>query len=232
MTGMTLALAGLLSAPVAKAEGLGDLRAPTHELSLELGTFGAPDPAWENLSDGDAVGSRGIRAGYGLTPSLTLIGSWHHSADGAEIEGPGSEEEYDTLFRTAFLSDQFAVGPKLQWRWKRWLVPYATVQGVGWLGRARIDDDFDDDANINQYQFTGFAPGAMVTAGLDLIPTRVGRRVRLASHLEAGYGVTSRMTLTQAGGSDRANTDGEKAVELGAVGFRGFALRWGVGVRF
>ena len=232
MTGLTLGLAALLSAPIAQAEGLGDLRAPTHEFSLELGTFGSPDPAWDYLGDSNAVGSRGVRAGYGLTPNITLIGSWHYSADGAEIDGPEVEDDSDVLFRTAFISNQFAVGPKVQWRWKRWLVPYATVQGVGWLGRARLDDDFDDDENINQYQFTGFAPGGMVTAGIDIIPKRVGRNIRLASHLEAGYGITSRMTLTQDGGSDRANVEGERAVELGSVGFRGFALRWGVGVRF
>jgi hypothetical protein len=238
MTLATLGLAALISAPLAhaapaKGKAAANRSGPKgHELSLELGSFGAPDPAWDFLADGDPVGSYGVRAGYGLSRNVTLVGSWHRSADGAEIEGPASEGEYDTLFRTAFISHQFAVGPKVQWRWKRWLAPYATLQGIGWLGKARLDDDFDDDENVNQYSYTGFAPGGMVTAGVDIKPLKLGKKVRVGSHLEAGYGITSRMTLTQDGGTDRANAEGEKAVELGAVGFRGFTLRWGVGVRF
>ena len=97
---------------------------------------------------------------------------------------------------------------------------------------ARLDDNTSRDDNPNQYRYTGFAAGGMFTGGLDFRFLRVGDHIRLGSHIEAGYGITSRMTLTQDGGTDRANEDGDRAAELGKVGFRGFALRWGVGIRF
>lgn len=238
MTLTTIGLAALLTISVADAKGPGakgssanERSVRGHELSLELGTLGAPDSAWRYLGSSSYIPSYGARVGFGITPAIAVVASWHRGQDGAEIEGPGATDD-DVLFRTAFTSHQIAVGPKLQWRWKPWLAPYATLQGLGVVGRARLDDGFDEDDNPNQYTYRGFAPGGMVTGGVDLKPVRVAKGVRLGTHLEMGYALTSRMTLVQEGGKDPANSSNNGDVELGSVGFRGFTMRFGVGVNF
>lgn len=233
MTPALIGLAALLSSTAADARppNPADRAVAGHEVSLELGTLGAPDPAWDYLGSQPYVPSYGARVGYGLTPAVSIVGSWHRGADGAEIEGPGSAED-DVLFRTAFISHQLALGPKLQWRWKPWIAPYATLQGLGVIGKARLDDGFDDDENPNQYTYTGFSPGGLVAGGVDLKPLRVAKGVRIGTHLELGYALTRRMRLVQEGGKDPANDDQNGDVELGSVGFRGLSMRFGVGVHF
>lgn len=228
MTLATLALAGLVGS--AHAQGV-DSKLNGHEISLELGTFGAPDPSWEIIGDGSPVGSYGGRVGYGLTKTLSIVAGYHHSYDGSQVEGE-VDDDWDELFSTSFRSHQITLGPKVRWNIKPWVAPYATVQGIGWIGRARIDDDTESDDNPNQYAYSGFAPGVLGAGGIELRPVKVTKGLRLATHLELGYGHTAQMTLTQDGGTDPANDDGDNAAELGRVGFRGFTLRWGVGVRF
>lgn len=233
---MTLALMGLaalLTSPVAEAKSrkAPDRAVRGHEVSFELGTLGAPDPTWDYLGTEPYIPSYGARVGYGITPAVAIVASWHRGADGAEIEGPGATDD-DVLFRTAFVSHQIAIGPKVQWRWKPWLAPYATLQGLGVVGKARLDDGFDDDDNPNQYSYSGLAPGGLVTAGVDLKPLRVTKGMRVGTHLEMGYAHTARMTLVQDGGRDPANSDNNGDVELGDVGFRGFTMRFGVGLNF
>ncbi len=229
MTLVALALTTLVG--TAHADQPAGAKMDGHEVSLELGTFGAPDAAWDVLGDGYPVGSYGGRIGYGLTPNVTLVAGYHHAYDGSGVDGEFGGDDRE-LFATSFRSHQITVGPKVRWNLKPWIAPYATVQALGWLGHARLDDDTEADDNPNQYDYTGFAPGGVAAAGVDLKPLKLAKGVRLATHLEMGYGITSRMTLTQDGGSDPANTDGDKAAELGKVGFRGFTLRWGVGLRF
>jgi hypothetical protein len=230
----TLGLAALLTTTA-------DAKPKGHEVSLELGSFGAYDPNFDLFSESDAVGTYGARVGYGITKSLTILGSWHHGSDGVSVDYNGYSDEEDSfeddiydeeLFRTAFISDQFMLGPKLAWRIRPWIAPYATLQGVGILGRARIDDDFDHDDNPNQIRYTGFAPGGYVAGGVDIKPLKIGKDgLRLATHLELGYGITSDMTFKQEGGTDAELGSGAVA-EVGTVNFRGFTMRWGVGVRF
>lgn len=239
MTLATLGLAALLTSPTASADESTTNRSRAvagHEVSLELGTLAAPDPDWEYLGSGNQISSHGVRAGWGFTPMLALVASWHRGADGVEFDGPVSDDtsggEENLLFRTSFISHQLALGPKLQWRVTPWLAPYATLQGLGVLGTARLDDGFDDDDNPNQYTYRGLAPGGFVSGGVDVKPVRLAQGMRLGTHIELGYALTGRMRLVQEGGRDPASTDEPRTAQLGAVGFRGFTMRFGVGVNF
>jgi len=226
-----LALGAVSLAGVARAGKPLDPQLDGHEISLELGTFGAPDEAWDILGDGAAVGSYGGRIGLGLTKNLSIVAGYHHAYDGGQVEGEIGDD-WQELFSTSFRSHQIALGPKLRWNVKPWFAPYATVQALGWIGHARLDDDTEADDNPNQYAYTGFAPGGVGAAGVEFRPVKVTRGLRLATHLEFGYGITGQMTLRQDAGTDAANRDGDNAAELGRIGFRGFTMRWGVGVRF
>ena len=236
MTLATMGLVALLSSNTTlAADGPTGRAVSGHELSLQVGTLATPDPAWEYLGSGNQIASYGVRAGWGFTPALGLVASWHRGRDGVDLEGPASASDVDSsdglLFRTSFVSHQFALGPKLQWRMKPWFAPYATLQGLGVVGTARLDDGFDEDDNPNQYTYRGFAPGGVLAGGVDVKPFRIARGVRVGTHLEMGYALTGRMKLVQEGGRDPSNDDNGEAL-LGVVGFRGFTMRFGVGVNF
>lgn len=219
MRGIMTAVAVLAAVALAPAA-----EAAEREVALELGSFGAPDEDFDLFSHGDALPTRGLRVGWPVHERVAVIAGWHHGARGLRVYPLGDEYDYEydddysadnNAFVAAFYGDQFTLGAKADWALVRWLLPYATVQAVGYRGLVRLDDDLQHDDNPNQVQRSAFAPGAMATAGLD-VRVPFGETFAAATYLELGYGYVLPLDFA----------------DLGEIDMRGFVLRWGVGARF
>lgn len=204
--------------------------AADNELDFELGSLSAPDTDWEMFSSGSAVGTWGIRGGYGLAEHLSVVAGWHHSADGAQIWLDGESSDVAD-FHTAFLSDQFTVGPKFDYAVTSHLSPYATVQAMLYRGKIRLDTDIEHEGNPNELKFSALAPGAYGALGVEWLPIRLGDRARVGTHLELGYAWVLPMKFKDDNGTQR-DENSDKPAFVGQMDFHGFAMRWGVGLRF
>jgi len=220
------------TAMIAALATMSGARAENNELDLELGAIHTSDTDWEMFSDAGSVSTWGIRAGYGLSEHLSVVASWHHSADGAEIYFDNTESyDGDPAFHTAFMSDQFAVGPKFNYAVNGWLAPYGTAQLMAWRGKIRLDSDVKEEGNLGEQKFAALAPGAVAALGVEWMPFRLGEEVKAATHLELGYAYMLPMKFHDADGTERVdNTD--KPAFVGEMDFQGFYMRWGVGLRF
>lgn len=217
--------------------------AHAHELSMEAGSFGAPQEAAYGLySDGLALGTWGFRGGVGINRVFSVVGGWHTGRTGADIYAEYGDSGYDDgsyddgsyddgyLFSTALRSHQVSLGAKAAWPVRSWVAPYATVQAVGWFATARLDDAPDRDDNPNQLTYRAFAPGGMAALGVQLTPVRLVGDSRLSMHLEAGYGHMGRLRFEDA--DNRVAGSGQPGVPLGDLRFRGLVVNAGVGVAF
>ncbi|MDG1481132.1 MAG: outer membrane beta-barrel protein [Myxococcota bacterium] len=190
-----------------------------HELSVELGSMYTSDDTWRALSDSESVTALGIRAGYSISPSVAVVASWHRGVHDSRL----SISSNDTV-NMDFTIHQLAVGPKVDYPIFHWLRPYATVQGVGVLGRLQLDEDSqDDDNDLLRFSDTSF--GGFAALGAEFVPGSESRRLHLATHLEMGYGKVFAMTFED---EDAGNT----AIEIGDLDMQGFTINAGVGVRF
>jgi hypothetical protein len=195
--------------------------ASSNEISFEVGWLGATDPAFDTFSNGNTLGSLGLRAGYAVHPNVAIIAGWQHATNGATVDVPGTENtdaDYygsGTSFQTALYTDQISVGSKADVKVWKWLHPYVTAQVVGMRGLARLDDDSGDDENLTQVQRAGLTGGFLAGGGLDFL-IRVRGDVYIAPYVEVGYGWMAPLALK----------------DLGTVQFSGFSGRSGVGVRF
>ena len=206
-------------------------QAAQHEASFELGSLATPDPTWDLFSYGMASSTIGVRLGYGIDDRITILGSWHHDAQGGHAAHDFEYDDWndDSGFGLAFYGNTFAVGPKVRHAVKPWLAPYATAQLMVLHGQIKLDDVTGEDDNANQLRYTSMAPGGMLTAGVDFMPFEVRHgAARLASHLELGYGYVRPLEFSDDSGDDNSKT----ATSLGDLSFNGFAVRWGIGVRF
>lgn len=192
--------------------------AGSNELSFELGALHSGDRNWDLFSDGSMLSGLGARAGYGVNDWLTVVASWQTARDGSTLSVELSEDDnYDVQETMLSLrTHSFSLGPKFKWDLFPWLHPYATVQGMALLGTLRLDDDEAHDDNLNQVKTSAVAGGGMGALGLELVLLREDRPLRPATYLEMGYGRTANLNFE----------------DVGSLGFGGFALRWGVGVRF
>jgi hypothetical protein len=219
--------------------------AHAHELSVEAGSFGATaDDAFGLYSDGFAVGTWGLRGGYGLNRVFSVVGGWHTGRTGADVfaeygdsyaDDYDEDDDYDAygdgyLFSTSLTTHRVALGAKAAWPVRSWVAPYATVQAIGWFATARLDDAPDRDDNPNELTYRAFAPGGLAALGVQLTPFRVVRDARLSVHLEAGYGHMARLRFEDA--DNRVAGSGQAGVPLGDLRFRGLTLNAGVGVAF
>lgn len=192
-----------------------------HELSIESGSMYTSDDTWNAFSYSDTVSAWGLRAGYSLTPRVAVVASWHRGEHESYLGVDG--ESYHNLDMD-FTTHQVAVGPKVDYQIFHWLRPYATVQGMGVLGRIEIDEDSEDDDNeLLRFSDTSF--GGFAALGAEFVPGDEGRRLHPAIHLEMGYGKVFAMTFED---EDAGNT----AVEIGDLDMQGFTMNAGVGVRF
>lgn len=195
---------GLVLASPANAAGLDG------EISVELGTLRNTDPAFDLFSNKDAMPSRGVRAGIGLTDHLTVIGGWHRVRRGATLYLS------DTTVRTAYFADTFTLGPKAHLPIKDIVYPYVTTQAMLFRGIMKFDDDPDTRHNPGQVTEAALSPGVLGMGGVELRTPSPRGDLALAIFLEAGYGWVARATYG----------------EIGTMKPGGFALRSGFGVRF
>ena len=221
-----LAFALLLSTALSPAH------AASHELSLELGSFGTRDDRFDLFHERSLLGTYGLRGGIALHDRVSLLVGAHYASTGNEVwveGGSNYEDDYEeegASFRAAYRGAHLLVGPKLDIPVADWGFPYLTVQGALFVGRVYLDEGPDDTENAGQLAATGLNPGGVAAVGLDIVPVHLrGGRTGFGSHIEMGYG------LVAATGFDQKPEVGE-AAEIARFGMGGFYLRAGVGVYF
>jgi hypothetical protein len=210
-----------------------------HELSLEVGTQAERDSDAGFLS-GDPEGSLGIRGGYGMSSWLTILGSLHVGGTRTIMEDYsyydyGYEDEYydeyhytdSQVFDSLFLHTQISSGPKASYVLKPWLVPYATVQATGVHGLLRLDDDLDEKDSLIETSAQAIAVGGAAAAGIEIRSKSVRGEFNVASHLELGYGATTKLNF-----KSRSGTEGGDPLSIGDLAFGGTYFRLGIGLRF
>jgi hypothetical protein len=182
-----------------------------NEVSVELGSFHAPDPGYEVFSSRAAMGSWGARVGFGVTDRVSLLADWQHSGKGGRIETDGDE----FAFQSALTVDQLSVGPRVGLPLGQ-LMPYATVQALGMRGRVRLDGDADSTDELDEWKRAALTGGGLAMAGARLVAGTADQSLRLSGHLEMGYGFAAPLDFG----------------DYGSLSFHGFALRAGAGVVF
>lgn len=193
-----------------------------HELSLELGSMASPDRTVDVLTGSAALSSLGMRLGYGISPNLGVVASWHRSQHRSDVWLDTDASYFDIDLN--FTTNQLAIGPKLDIQLTHWLRPYVTAQGMGVLGKLRIDDDPGDDEDA-ALTFTDMSWGGFAAAGVDVVPGGERLRVHPALHLEMGYGKVFSMVLED-------TEAGNDAIEIGDLDLQGFTVNAGIGIRF
>ena len=211
-----------------------------HEVSVSFGNLQSNDPAW-GIVGGKESPNGGIRAGYGVNPWLTVIGSWElsrisndHAASyydyeyGYEDVGHGSSGAPGQAVSGGVFSElsihHLSVGAKYSHAFLPWLVPYATTQGVVHVGGLRVSDNLDrDEATIN-IDSSGVGFGGIVSGGIELRSKPYAGSFSLAAHLEFGYALSSNMNFS-------FDSEGSSA-DIGSLGYNGPTISAGVGLRF
>lgn len=190
-------------------------QASAGDLSLDIsrGSITPHNEAnWGLYSDSYRLSGWGLRGGYAVNSWLTGVVGWQYAEDGGTVE----VEDGSTGFHHALVTNQITLGPKFSLDVLSWLQPYATVQGVAMLGRARLDDDIYDDENLNELRASGLAPGGLAAGGVDVITRRVDKAVRPTLHVEVGYAYLAPLELDA----------------MGQLEIHGLYTQWGVGARF
>lgn len=206
-----------------------------NELSVELGYLDGGDPHSYMIQNGRTLGLRG---GYGLNSWLTLIGSWHMSSTntafgesyGYEVDSDYYSNDYYAqvgVFNTTLRSHEFSVGPKVDWSITKRFHPYATTQLMVNRMHLGINDSLDDDPMID-IRGGGLGIGGLASGGLEFRTRPMSSGVQLASHMEFGYGISSKINF-----DNMKNNDGDYSeIDAGDLSMEGLYFRFGVGIRF
>ncbi|MBT3223407.1 MAG: hypothetical protein HN348_30415 [Proteobacteria bacterium] len=209
MTILTSILAALLlSAP---AQGA------SHELSFEMGTLHNGDENYDLFSGNNAIPTRGLRFGVAVHENVAVTAGWQHGARGSDIYLPDSEGG-ESIMTAAFFADEFTLGVKADYNIADIFFPYVKVDAMLFRGVMKFDDDPNDRFSPGQVQVAGLAPGGLAMGGFEIAVPNKSRKVPLtvAVHLEAGYGLVSRLNFG----------------DYGQMKPGGFALRGGIGLRY
>ena len=217
---LALLTAALLSAPSAQA----------HELAFEIGSFSAPDDAYDLFSYNPGASTVGVRGGYALSERISVVGGWHTGRTGMDVYASDAAYDGMPLFSTSMTHHRASLGVKAGLPLKPWLSPYVTAQGVAWFAAARFDDDSGQDESFNELTFRGFAPGGVAALGVQITPVALGSRMALSTHVEAGYGITGNLRFRDDAGRDAAAAGAP--IGIGDLDFRGFVINAGVGLSF
>ena len=211
---------------------------PRHEFSIDLGRLESNDPSW-NVIGGKTSSAGGIRAGYGISPLLTVIGSWHytriqsnHGADyydySEEMGHSGGSSTGHSAISGQALSElsihHLSIGTKFSHAVQPWLVPYATTQGQLRLGSFRVTDNFDADEAMIDVRSSGVGFGGLVSAGLEVRSKPVNQAFSASAHLELGYALSTPLAF-------EVSTEDSDA-SIGSLGLSGPTISAGVGLRF
>ncbi len=214
--------------------------AQAHDLSVDVGTFGANDSNYEYFSESSQIGTWGFRGGFGFTKNISLVAGWQTGRVGLDVYasgyGDGYEDDYaygyddSLLFSTQMTHNRFSLGPKLELPIRPFVSPYVTAQVVGWAATARFDDDPFNEGNLNELTFKAFAPGGIAALGVDLRPIRIRQGMRVATHVEVGYGITGKLRFKDKNARDAGADNGP--VSIGDLRFQGLYASAGVGLHF
>ena len=192
------------------------------ELSLELGAMASSDRTVDVLTGSNALSALGLRLGYGITPNIGVVASWHRSQHASFLSGDTATSYFD--MDMGLITNQLALGPKVDLQLTHWLRPYVTVQAMGVLGTLRIDEDPGDDEDV-LLKYTDTSWGGFAAAGVDLVPGDESRRLHPALHLELGYGKVFSLQFED----DEAGND---AIAIGDINLQGLTVNAGIGIRF
>ena len=80
------------------------------ELSLEFGAMRSPDQTVDVLTGSDALAALGLRLGYGITPNIGVVASWHRSQHDAFLSVDTAASYFD--MDMGLITNQLALGPK------------------------------------------------------------------------------------------------------------------------
>jgi hypothetical protein len=197
-----------------------------NDIYLETGLLDVEDEQWGMLSFDSAIQTTGVSVGLGLRPWLQVAAGYHRSVEASILEMDGDSSE-PLSAGMALVSNQLTVGPRALWRPRPWGALYGSAQFLGSHGRLVVDEDLEEEDNLNQFTDHDFAPGAALTAGMELSPVKIKNRARVATHLEMGYALVGAMDFEAPSGKD-----GAEPLSMGGPDFGGFFLRAGVGLRF
>ena len=189
-------------------------RAADHELSFEVGSLAARDPAWDTFSGTNAMVTLGLRGGYRVHDRVAVIASYHHTRTGSDLYGDASG---DLFSRAAFFGNEFSLGAKADLSVKDFMLPYVTLSGVLLYSDVRFDDDPDDNDNAGQVKETALAGGARGMGGLEFrIPRWNPPGITAGAYFELGYTYLSPLSFG----------------DLGDMDLGGFTVRGGIGLRY
>lgn len=221
-----------------------DANAASHELSLELGSFGTSDDRFELFHERNLLGTYGLRAGLAVHPRVAVMLGYHYATAGNTVETDDSYGYYDYdydyyddeyyedyyeegNFQAAYRGHHLLLGPKVDIPIDDWGFPYLTVQGAMFVGQVLLDEDPSDDENVNELKATALNPGGVAAIGIDIVPLHLpSRKASFGGHIEMGYG------LTAATGYTAKLPTGQSEAEIARFGLGGFYLRTGLGVYF
>lgn len=189
------------------------------EVNATAGAVHIGDPSFDIFGTNNALTSLGL--GAAVRPSgdrhvpVALVASWQRHQRGRRVRITEADSGGLT-FNSAFTTDTFSIGPKIDLDVAEVWAPYVTVQAAAMRGLARFDDDPDDNKSPGQTRRAGIAPGLMVLGGTEFSSPDTASKLEFVCHMEAGY---SRFGAIGLG-------------DLGSVRPGGFVLRTGVGMRW
>jgi len=205
---------------------------PTYDLALETGYLAQNDNDWGYF--GYPENTFGLRAGYHISPNLSILASYQsvlgtdtigNSNYYNENEDYGDEESVSSSLDSVQMSvrsNQFSVGPRISWNFKRWFVPYATAQGLLVHGHLRMGDGLDPDDATTFLKDSGYAVGTVGGLGLELRTRPINGKCQLNTYFEWGYGLSSTINFK----TQEAN------LPIGDLQYGGGYFRYGIGTRF
>ena len=131
-------------------------------------------------------------------------------------------------FYTRLRSHEFTVGAKYDWSPLKRIHPYATTQFMVNRMSLMINEAQSEDDPMIDIRGGGLGIGGVISGGVEYRTRPVNNGLQLASHLEVGYGLASKVQF-----DNLKNNGGDfSAVDAGDLSLGGVYFRWGVGVRF
>jgi len=214
--------------------------APKYSLTFETGRLDHYDPDWDMLNYWQDA-SAGFRVGYNLSSKLSLVASYQGAVSTSTISYGGGTEYYDYAEEEYIYSSSdiesvgaqiteniISFGPKLNMPVKRWLVPYATVQGVVAHDVLIMGDTlYDEDAATTFFRDGATGVGALGALGLEVRTRPVLGKTQPIVYFEYGAGITSDLNFS----IPDIGVDGEN-LPIGDLQYGGQHFRFGFGAQF
>jgi hypothetical protein len=204
-----------------------------HSLALLLNPIPVEANDLHVFGGGDGLFHKGVRGSLGLNQTLSLVGSWSVATEASEVDVwvDGATDESLT-FVSQIRAQQAGLGVEARWRATAWLAPYALAMGDLTFATTRFDTDPGDDDNLTEVTDRAVAPGFWVGGGLDVHTRKpLLGKVYPMLYLELGYTLQKRLEFDARGGTTEIE-NGPIEAKAGAISFRGFSPRWGLGLRF